>query len=253
MDLVSFFVTAYYIGGIAAILVLLLIRAAGYGVVADAFLQHGKCLDGQDAWWLVAKDKFTHFYAIGTVLMLINCLLQPSPLKLTLLTVQLARRWWESVRMRRSGQASKMHLMHYLLGISYYLVLALGLSVVGQQPKVGPSMVAGISLICLASIVQNRVHWYLYGLRSRKGKDDSKVYQKIPQSGLFFYRWILCPHYLAEIIVYFGVWLADGSWLMALNLVFVTLNLSVTAYYTKKWYIGTIEPTKRSALIPGVL
>ena len=247
INLLHFFLWSYYLAGIVGIVVLLLFRHLGYKKVADLLLQHGKCCLNSHQKFQICKSKFAHFYALGFASLFISFLLRPSILKFVLLTIHLGRRWYETIFMGPSS-SSKMHLLHYFLGISYYLILAVSLEE-GKEKNHTLLTLLGVGIICIGCFIQQKAHRYLYLLRKNSSCSSSKQYQKIPETGLF--RFILCPHYLAEIFIYFGVWLADGSSLMGWNLAFVISNLSVSAYFTKSWYRASIDRTnKRTALIP---
>ena len=122
------------------------------------------------------------------------------------------------------------------------------------------------------------------------GSAATKSVQKyhIPRGGLFQY--VSCPHYLAEILIYTSFllllrdidsrsllllpaeWncgpsllLCESTWWQALNslkvwkagalLLWVTTNLSVSAWNSHSWYLDTFQesyPENRKALIPFV-
>ena len=92
--------------------------------------------------------------------------------------------------------------------------------------------IAGLPLFVLASVVQYRCHAHLASLEK----------YSLPRGGLF--RRIVCPHYTCECILYLSLAVVAAPrgqlWnqtLLCAHL-FVLVNLGVTAYGTKKWYIG---------------
>jgi 3-oxo-5-alpha-steroid 4-dehydrogenase 3 len=110
-----------------------------------------------------------------------------------------------------------------------------------------------------AQYQQHRHHRLLANLRinpQTNSSHKSPTY-KIPTGGWF--RMVSCPHYLAEIILYmcFTILVAfdHSTRRMGLVLLFVVLNLSVTAIRTHRWYCehcpGYIH-LQRRALIPFV-
>jgi hypothetical protein len=70
------------------------------------------------------------------------------------------------------------------------------------------------------------------------------------------YPQVVCPHYLAEVVIYLGLFLASGAQnLTVLTMwVWVLLNLGVTARKNREWYLAKFEdfPRQRAAMIPGV-
>ena len=128
------------------------------------------------------------------------------------------------------------------------------------------SLRASVFGACLwAQYQQWRHHVLLANLRktnlsSEKEKKKNKSAYSLPLGGWFQY--VACPHYLAEILIYvcFAVLLAmeprerlplgNRHWLI---LVFVVINLSLSAGRSQEWYRTSIpdyDKLRRKAIIP---
>jgi protein-S-isoprenylcysteine O-methyltransferase Ste14 len=83
-------------------------------------------------------------------------------------------------------------------------------------------------------------------------RTGSETGYKIPKGGL--YRWIACPNYFGEIVIWTG-W-AIATWSLAgLSFALWTVaNLAPRAKSHRKWYQEQFVdyPASRKALIPGV-
>ena len=113
------------------------------------------------------------------------------------------------------------------------------------------------------SLAQSRVHWRLAALRPALLSAASQPQQHeatygLPRGGLF--RFVCCPHYLAEIVLYSGLALLLGpsprAWLMWLVVAFTALNLTHAALATRRWYeqkFASMFPRSCRAIIPFVL
>ncbi|CAN6240574.1 unnamed protein product [Urochloa humidicola] len=116
--------------------------------------------------------------------------------------------------------------------------------------KLGWSEWIGAAIFMWGSLHQFRCHAILGSLRKLKDSDEYVI-----PCGDWFNR-VSCPHYLAEIVIYFGLLIASGGsyiplWFM---LLIVIMNLSFSAVQTHKWYLQKFEdyPRSRYALIPYV-
>ncbi|PWZ36820.1 Polyprenol reductase 1 [Zea mays] len=96
----------------------------------------------------------------------------------------------------------------------------------------------------------NNIQQQLGSLREHKDSDEYVI-----PCGDWFSR-VSCPHYLAELVIYFGMLIASGGsdisvWFLYL---FVITNLSFAAVQTHKWYLRKFEdyPRSRYAIIPFV-
>lgn len=179
----------------------------------------------------------------------------------TLLFMQGFRRLVESYVFSKPSK-STMHVTHWLTGIAFYLADSIAIWIEGVPALGGPGGcpfphkematargIIGVSLFVVASVLQNRAHACLASLTS---------YQ-IPPGNLF--RYVLCPHYTAEVVIYFCFAMLAAprnQWMngtMVAALIFVTTNLGVTANGTRQWYLqhfSTERVGRRARLIPFI-
>jgi hypothetical protein len=146
-----------------------------------------------------------------------------------LLALHLCRRAYECLFVQQyDKQSSKMHIAGYALGMGHYLVLPLVFWDVVGTNGAEDHVVEGMAfkrfmwLVVLAMFnlyfqyEQHQHHLILASLRSYKKQDDDNsqfgssheasspprhVVHSLPPPRRWF-RWILCPHYLAEILLY---------------------------------------------------
>lgn len=125
-----------------------------------------------------------------------------------------------------------------------------------------------IILFILASGIQHDCHAYLASLKQKPpttdtdhNKDDITPQDsyKLPQHPAFTH--LIAPHYTAECLIYLSIALFAAppgryiNWTMFCALVFVVVNLGVTAHGTKKWYearFGEESVRGRWRLVPFV-
>lgn len=90
-------------------------------------------------------------------------------------------------------------------------------------------------------VMQHQCHKHLAGLKK----------YSLPDSGMFHY--LVCPHYTCECLIYFSLAVLGappGQWCnrtLLSVLTFVAVNLGVTAYGTKNWYIEKFGPERVKA------
>jgi 3-oxo-5-alpha-steroid 4-dehydrogenase 3 len=164
-----------------------------------------------------------------------------------------------------------MHIMGYCAGVAHYIWLPLGFVSVpcGAKDVTGHNNTVPVEhthllpmllflLGLCAQYQQHRHHVLLANLRidpQTNSSNHNNAKYRIPTGGWF--RFVACPHYLAEIILYVClailVQFDHPTRRMGLVLLFVALNLSVTAIRTHRWYCENIPgyiQLKRRALIP---
>jgi protein-S-isoprenylcysteine O-methyltransferase Ste14 len=112
---------------------------------------------------------------------------------------------------------------------------------------IDPRFIVGVALFITGFIINRRADWILHNLR----KPNESGY-KIPYGGL--YRWISCPNYLGEVIIWLG-W-AVATWSLP-GLAFATwtaANLVPRARAHHAWYQEHFPdyPPDRRALLPGL-
>ena len=203
-------------------------------------LQHGRLTSnskGESPSFQVHKGKFVHFYAFGLVYLYCLCSRAPSITWKVLLTLQLARRLLESIFLFAYSPSSKMHILHYFVGISYYPVLV---ECVARAPAT--LHWTRIVLFLLFSMVQSHAHWTI----GKASKTKEAREKRLPLNcGLFSV--LCCPHYTAEVAIY---WTLCCSPLLAANALFTTLNLSVSAVQVQQ---KDTSSRKKYAIIPFLL
>eukprot|EP00952_Eustigmatos_sp_NYUAD-ZCMA_P003921 17151-Eustigmatos_ZCMA.PRE.1 len=68
---------------------------------------------------------------------------------------------------------------------------------------------------------------------------------------------VACPHYLAEVVIYSGMYITGGcrNVTAAFMLLWVLVNLAITARKTRQWYVAKFEgyPSTRKDMIPGIM
>jgi 3-oxo-5-alpha-steroid 4-dehydrogenase 3 len=114
----------------------------------------------------------------------------------------------------------------------------------------GPQLAIGLAIFVAGAIAQNRAHVYLWRLR----KNGTYTF---PLHPLFLLT--LTPHYFAECIEYVGLMVAAAAPDQYVNktiasmLVFVVVNLGVTASGTYGWYaqrFGQDKVKGKARMIP---
>jgi 3-oxo-5-alpha-steroid 4-dehydrogenase 3 len=170
-----------------------------------------------------------------------------------------------------------MWIGHWGIGIVFYSALSTAIWTEGvpalQSHKFGiedfsiqaPTL---RTLVCLcgfavASGVQHDCHAYLFSLKKPSTTTATKTAQvsdyKMPSHPAF--QLTLTPHYFAECCVYVSLtFLAApvGAWIngtMACALVFVVVNLGVTAIGTREWYekkFGREAVKGRASMVPFI-
>lgn len=184
---------------------------------------------------------------------------------LTLMTLHLARRCYESFLIERPSKTATMHVSHYLIGIGFYGAMVFGTWLEGLSSFEAQSnnnnnstiytTVIAIGLFFYASLHQYNCHVILASLR----KDTDKGYT-IPRGDWF--EQIVVPHYFADILIYLSLCILYRfqNCILLCGLIWTTTNLSIVASETHSWYQHhfTIEklkitfPHRRWRIIPYV-
>jgi 3-oxo-5-alpha-steroid 4-dehydrogenase 1 len=108
-----------------------------------------------------------------------------------------------------------------------------------------PRFIVGTFLFVLGFIINRQADFTLRGLR-RPGESGYKI------SYRFLFRWISCPNYLGEIIIWIGWALATWSWPGMVFAFWTVANLLPRAKAHHAWYLRTFPdyPPGRKALVP---
>ena len=109
----------------------------------------------------------------------------------------------------------------------------------------GPKFILGITLFIAGFIINRHSDWTLRNLR----RPGESVY-KIPRGGL--YRWISCPNYFGEILIWAGWALATWSLPGLAFALWTAANLVPRARSHQQWYKEKFPdyPEARKTLIP---
>ncbi|KAK9451802.1 uncharacterized protein V1518DRAFT_409585 [Limtongia smithiae] len=170
--------------------------------------------------------------SIACALMLLHCL----------------RRTYETRHLdTRPNPAARIRFGHYLVGIVFYIVTPLALvcdALISALPPRSQSPTyksppSHLSQVCIAaalfavfSVVQFTAHAQLACLHK---------YSPPPPSVLF--KHTLCPHYAAEIGLYFTLaWICNFSPATVAVTVWTFINLAVSAEQSRKFYIAQFGP-----------
>ena len=107
--------------------------------------------------------------------------------------------------------------------------------------------IAGFIIFVLGFIVNRHSDYILYRIRSKLQQEYS-----IPQGGL--YRWVSCPNYLGEIVIWIGWAISTWSPVAAAFSVWTVANLVPRARSHHLWYQMNFRdfPSERRAIIPWV-
>lgn len=181
-----------------------------------------------------------------------------------LMLIQGSRRLYETM-MFRTGSKSQMWFAHWVLGLAFYSAMGISVWVEGirnaspSSPNFGNfdtrGMIAPCCVFFAASVSQHMAHRHLYSLRTTA----SKSAYSMPTHPLF--RYTLTPHYLAECLIYLSLCLIAAPNGRVVNrtifcgLIFVVVNLGVTADGTRSWYraeFGAGEVEGKARMIPGL-
>ena len=227
------YITIFYVTATIGILLAKIFLPAG-------LTTYGKSKSAPKFWierLVVPKQWFLHFYLVGFVINTIFLMKKGCfHLLLILMEMQMLRRTIESLIQAQSD--SKIHLIHYILGLSYYFftIEALGQSNYSLNP-------VWILIFFLGTAGQFLCHRILLKIRR------TNSYQ-IPEGFLFEY--VSSPHYFCEIIIYWSFAEMGNSFNLWLNVLFVITNLTVTASNSQFWYRREFKgyPLNRKTLIP---
>ncbi|KAK4514440.1 uncharacterized protein ATC70_002036 [Mucor velutinosus] len=247
--------------------------------------------------WTVPKHYFSHFYVIGlmtAVLSIVELISLSSFSKsffimqlldqydtrigthhvsrqqcvvgLSLLTLHLMRRVYESFWVEKPSKTATMHVSHYLTGVGFYGAMVIGTWLEGvsnvescraQDSYVNMISLSAITLFLYASYHQYRCHAILSLLR--QSKDQASSYF-IPRGDWF--EMLVTPHYFADILIYLSlnILYRFQNYILICGLIWTIVNLSVVSGETQLWYqthfsaekLHQAFPHGRKRIIPGL-
>ena len=107
--------------------------------------------------------------------------------------------------------------------------------------------ILGIVIFIAGFVINRQSDYILYKIR-KKNKNSYEV----PQGGLF--KWVYCPNYLGEMIIWIGWAIASWSPVGLAFAMWTIANLAPRANSHHKWYQEKFEnyPEERKALVPGL-
>ena len=107
--------------------------------------------------------------------------------------------------------------------------------------------VIGLSIFLIGFIVNRYSDYVLYHIRL-----TSQNEYRIPYGGL--YRWVSCPNYLGEILVWIGWTITTWSPVAAAFSLWTIANLAPRARSHHQWYQNHFDdyPNERRALVPRI-
>jgi 3-oxo-5-alpha-steroid 4-dehydrogenase 3 / polyprenol reductase len=175
----------------------------------------------------VSKSFFWHFYAFGLLFSIAFIIFGVHPsIPAILLAIQCFRRMLECFWLMPGAKRSQMHLIHYMIGLSYYPALLLSFHF--QESELNYFWIA---LFIVASVFQCYCHWILGSSRRNLLKEG--MHRPLNHA---IFKFVHTPHYLAELLIYTSIaGLFRFSPLSILNLVWITSILGVSAKNSADW------------------
>lgn len=220
--------------------------------ILKPFLKYGKTLKNENNVFFnvyVPKHWFTHFYIIHFTLSWLNFVLfwnyencfQTLHAIICINCMQSSRRLYECFFVSKFSAVAKIHIFHYLVGIFFYtsinIIPYLKLQC-GDNEEINSLGYISLLLFMLAYIDQYYNHMTL---------SKQKKYN-LPQSGLF--KYVTCPHYFDEIIIYASCFLLDPSSSYFFIVLWVMLNLSISANQSYIFYKSQKQLRQQLRIIP---
>ncbi|KAK4227705.1 hypothetical protein QBC38DRAFT_363511 [Podospora fimiseda] len=163
----------------------------------------------------------------------------------TIILLQSLRRIYEHLFVLKPSKSSSMWIIHFILGLAFYFFINISIFIEGASSSALRS--AGettppILKLFLSSVLflyawtnQFKCHAHLSTLKK----------YSLPTKGLF--QWFICAHYTCEVLLYTSLAIVMAPEGMIFNktilaaVVFVGVNLGVTARGTRKWYENKFE------------
>lgn len=203
----------------------------------------------------VPQKWFAHFYMAGCVCnaLVLNWVYQSSHqtlsacLPICCFQIHLTRRLLETMFMMKYPKEARMHVIAYLFGLTYYIVVPLTYGTVLSH--FSSTVYIGTAIFLIGNVIQWHSH-YVLSLLSTKGRGR----YIIPREGLF--NLVSCPHYFGEIVIYLGlaIMMLNGPLRVWYPFVWVVVNLTLAAKMTHTWYLVHFKtyPVQRKKLVPYV-
>lgn len=188
---------------------------------------------------------------------------------LILMLIQSTRRLYETLFISVFSEQSKINIIHYLFGHFFYAAAAASttfpilLSNTSSKYTftdlidnlVTKQRALAFVLFIYASHCQHKCNKILANLRKDKTGRVITQQHYVPSGGLFEY--VSCPHFLAEVVIYFLILVAQEFSISYWNLIFLLVlsTQTITAITEHRWYKRKYAdyPKERKAIIPMLL
>ena len=186
---------------------------------------------------------------------------------LIILALQSSRRLYECINFSKPSSSSTMWVGHYMIGVAFYFLIYFAVLVDQVDAPTAPTQsttsstssqtfmfnsdAAALAIFAMASMKQHQSHAYLFSLKKYTLPDEHA------------FQYIVAPHYTAECFIYLSLsilaappgYFINGTVFCAL--LFVIVNLSVTADGAKRWILKKfpdreVEIEKRARIIPTI-
>lgn len=191
---------------------------AGFIPALSEFLAYGKTTPSRSsllASITVPKRWFSHFYVeLATLTLIAAWYNSDFGLKRVALLCHAFRRLYEQLYVFDPQSKARMHLVHYFVGLCFYLFQAL---------PGGQFTSFGLAIFITASLAQHLMHREL--ARTQK--------YKLPI--LFQHHSVSDPHYAAEIAIYLALPYPNAM-LHCATIFWVVTNLGMSAKQQKEYY-----------------
>lgn len=209
------------------------------------------------ASWRVSHSYFLIFYVASSILSvywLYNTYSDESLFKtrcigpeyaLFLITLHSFRRLYENTFIVVPNAKSTMWMGHFVIGLMFYMFVHIAIiaeytgTEQGSSAELSPRILLATLAFTLASIWQHKYHRYL----------SSLIKYTLPEQ--YGASHIVAPHYTAECLLYLCLAILtakDGEYLnstLLCVLIFVVVNLGVTADGTKTWQLNKFRDRRR--------
>lgn len=224
----------------------------------------------------VPKRFFRHFYFTALVWLLYVLAMAHSMgervgvTSLALLSLHLTRRCYECYFLHQWRKTSRMHLAGYGLGLLHYVLLCLVFVRVRcthesdsgsfETPTERLDWVSFDSSMILPTVLCLYAQYQQFRHHAILAQTLSNGKYTLPETGWFLY--VVCPHYLAEVLLYIGfavlLQIEHGAadirhWIV---LTWVVSNLTLSARMNWKYYRTNLPSRKtagKAAIFPKIL
>ncbi|KAH8692857.1 putative 3-oxo-5-alpha-steroid 4-dehydrogenase [Talaromyces proteolyticus] len=224
-------------------------------LLSSAFWINQLLTHGPAFRFVVANTSSEHLQKSMTLRQVLLCI--------GLVVIQGVRRLYESFAFAKPS-SSRMGVVHWLLGLSFYLGVTIAIWIEGLGAVLSNTLTLDdfrvtvvptlktllfLPVFLMASGLQHDCHHYLSSLKK----------YTVPTHPLF--TWVVSPHYTAECVIYLSLtFLAapEGEFLnktILCGLFFVVVNLGGTARNSQKWYkekFGEESIRGKWIMIPGI-